>query len=506
VTVSPPLKTLIVLIVAFALVAMLCSHASAQTVADVESRDNLITSQEALLNVYRCRFNIDTEIVPGGCLRGSPIRTAEQPKPFAGTPTPDEVEAREKLVIAQEALLNVYRCRFHIDTELVPGGCRNGESDPNSSLASTTTITVPAGVPVGRCADAISDGIYNWEECAWEGYWDNPDYNYSLSDKEAGELIKRIWAEVDLEGKPSTLPTTALVPAGSECATHSVIGCYRSGRHHIDRLDAFLRTLLHETAHALAVRHPSLSPCRALSDQHEYNACTHNDLFRCAADYLYMRYAGIPPAGVCGTAPELPARTRTEKPQMSNVVWQVTKMVFDRADSMWRSRAEEQAGRTEQRRQAWLADPNGNSCKRDDWYDPEPLPSWSSCKPSDCSRFYTDWAREECERQNARQLASNYVLYCDALLEEADRWDTWKGILQNEHWRLFLLRDSYSDSRLESLISDVENAVSEREKELGDKLDRQKSDCGTRLIGYPRGCPSGRAQSSNSRHCPSYTR
>ena len=160
-TVSPPLKTLIVLILAFALVAMLCSHASAQTVADVESRDNLIASQEALLNVYRCRFNIDTEVVPGGCSRGSPIQTAEQSKPFAGPPTADEVEARDKLVIAQEALLNVYRCRFHIDTELVPGGCRNGESDPNSSLAGTTTITVPAGVPVGRCADAISDGIYN---------------------------------------------------------------------------------------------------------------------------------------------------------------------------------------------------------------------------------------------------------------------------------------------------------------------------------------------------------
>ena len=40
--------------------------------ADVELRDQLIANQESLLNVYRCMFSIDTQIVPGGCADGRP--------------------------------------------------------------------------------------------------------------------------------------------------------------------------------------------------------------------------------------------------------------------------------------------------------------------------------------------------------------------------------------------------------------------------------------------------
>lgn len=35
----------------------------------VEHRDALIADQESLLNTYRCMFGVDTEIVPGGCVK-----------------------------------------------------------------------------------------------------------------------------------------------------------------------------------------------------------------------------------------------------------------------------------------------------------------------------------------------------------------------------------------------------------------------------------------------------
>ncbi len=100
--------------------------ASAQTVDDVALRDRLIASQETLLNVYRCRFDIDTEIVPGGCTNGAPSQPTHEPPLFAGTPTRAEIAARDLLIFAQEVLLNVYRCRFEIDTQIVPGGCTDG--------------------------------------------------------------------------------------------------------------------------------------------------------------------------------------------------------------------------------------------------------------------------------------------------------------------------------------------------------------------------------------------
>ncbi len=107
--------------------ALFASGASAQTTEDVEVRDQLIANQEALLNVYRCRFNIDTQVVPGGCTNGVPSLPAPEPVPFGGNPTSEDIATRDNLVEAQESLLNVYRCRFNIDTQIVPGGCPNGE-------------------------------------------------------------------------------------------------------------------------------------------------------------------------------------------------------------------------------------------------------------------------------------------------------------------------------------------------------------------------------------------
>ena len=111
-------------------VTLVAPIASAQTVADIEARDALIANQEALLNVYRCMFDVDTEIVPGGCTGGKPTLPAADPHPFTGTPTDEELTARDNLIGNQEALLNVYRCLFDIDTQIVPGGCVDGK--PNT--------------------------------------------------------------------------------------------------------------------------------------------------------------------------------------------------------------------------------------------------------------------------------------------------------------------------------------------------------------------------------------
>ena len=150
------LRRVALLIVVVALLAVLFSPVvSAQTVADIESRDTLIANQEALLNVYRCMFDVDTEIVPGGCTDGKPALSAEVPEPFAGTPTAGEQAGRDKLIGDQESLLNVYRCLFDIDTGIVPGGCVAGKPYP------TFTAQPP---PDAYAFSAVDAGL--WHTCA----------------------------------------------------------------------------------------------------------------------------------------------------------------------------------------------------------------------------------------------------------------------------------------------------------------------------------------------------
>lgn len=48
------------------------------------------------------------------------------------TPLYDEIDARGELIIAQENLLNIYRCKFDVDTQVVPEGCTDGT--PNKTL------------------------------------------------------------------------------------------------------------------------------------------------------------------------------------------------------------------------------------------------------------------------------------------------------------------------------------------------------------------------------------
>ena len=150
----------------------------------ITERDRLIAKQEALLNVYRCLFNVDVQVVPGGCSNGKPTRPAAQPDSFTGTPTAAEVDRREKLVAKQEALLNVYRCLFNVDTQVVPGGCPSGQSNgqdpssPGTPSASTDdqelefldddpatrsiTENAPAGIHVGDPVSSSAQGTLTY--------------------------------------------------------------------------------------------------------------------------------------------------------------------------------------------------------------------------------------------------------------------------------------------------------------------------------------------------------
>ena len=130
-TLSRVLVVVAVLLVGIA--APVSSVASAQpsdTLGQIQERDKLVAAQESLLNTYRCLYDIDTHAVPGGCVNGRPADGPVLPGEFQGVPSGQEVEVRDKLVAAQESLLNIYRCRFDVDTQLVPGGCVYGRPVP----------------------------------------------------------------------------------------------------------------------------------------------------------------------------------------------------------------------------------------------------------------------------------------------------------------------------------------------------------------------------------------
>ena len=78
---------------------------------DIAVRDGLIAAQENLLNSYRCLFGVDVAIVPGGCPNPDVVSPGSAPE----SPTQQDVDVRDRLIINQEALLNVYRCRFDVD-------------------------------------------------------------------------------------------------------------------------------------------------------------------------------------------------------------------------------------------------------------------------------------------------------------------------------------------------------------------------------------------------------
>ncbi|MYB09168.1 MAG: hypothetical protein F4Y28_04230 [Acidimicrobiia bacterium] len=125
------------------------SGGSGVALADIQLRDKLIADQESLLNVYRCQYDVDTHIVPGGCTSGKPAQDPATPNPFSGTPTQQDMEIRDQLIVTQEALLNAYRCLYNVDTHVVPGGCVGTKpaQDPTESQTTPTSTSTPTPTP-----------------------------------------------------------------------------------------------------------------------------------------------------------------------------------------------------------------------------------------------------------------------------------------------------------------------------------------------------------------------
>jgi len=143
-TTSMPYRALSVLAAAALVGSLLAAAPVGAQTADVQTaagqvaeRDSLIAAQENLLNAYRCMFGVDTDAVRGGC----PDPDQVQPGAAPQNPSQQDIDARDTLIAAQEALLNTYRCQHNIDTQLVAGGCpRAGVSQ----TAPNTNADIPA--------------------------------------------------------------------------------------------------------------------------------------------------------------------------------------------------------------------------------------------------------------------------------------------------------------------------------------------------------------------------
>ncbi len=122
--------------------------------ADIAERDNLIVAQETLLNVFRCQFGVDTEAVSGGCADISFGYRFFLGDKFEGIPSADDITVRDRLIAAQETLLNTYRCRYGIDVSAVSGGCEQFSSVNQTAFAtkrlySATEAIAAGGLPKG---------------------------------------------------------------------------------------------------------------------------------------------------------------------------------------------------------------------------------------------------------------------------------------------------------------------------------------------------------------------
>ena len=162
------------------LAVALAPAASAQTAADIEARDSLISNQENLLNTYRCLFGVDTEVVPGRC--PNPDRVSPGIAP--ANPIQHDIDVRDQLIASQEALLNVYRCRFDIDTHIVPGGCPD--------RAARQELAFVSGQGSGAAAFATAGGLSSVYQVGRSGYrfmriaW-SPDGTHAVVDYPARE-------------------------------------------------------------------------------------------------------------------------------------------------------------------------------------------------------------------------------------------------------------------------------------------------------------------------------
>ena len=128
--------------------------ADGQVAGQVAERDSLIAAQENLLNTYRCMFGVDTAAVRGGCPDPDRIQPGTAPQ----NPSQQDIDARDALIAAQEALLNTYRCQHNIDTQLVAGGC------PRTGVSQTAQAK--------RLSVQLDDLTDNAAEMAYRAFFD----------------------------------------------------------------------------------------------------------------------------------------------------------------------------------------------------------------------------------------------------------------------------------------------------------------------------------------------
>ena len=170
------------------------------------------------MNTYRCLFGVDVQVVPGGC----PDPVVVAPGVAPQSPTQHDIDVRDGLIQRQEALLNVYRCRFNVDTEIVPGGCpEQGPTEPTSTPDPTPTTSptiadgyrdVSSGSPHADSIDRLRrDGVLAGTDCA-EG-------RFCPDEPVTGQAFA-IWLVRVLDGESSPDPIARLVELGiaADCA------------------------------------------------------------------------------------------------------------------------------------------------------------------------------------------------------------------------------------------------------------------------------------------------
>ena len=141
------------------------SAQAAVSVDDIQLRDELIANQENLLNTYRCLFGADTDLVPGGCVNPDTIVPGVLPQ----LPNQNDIDIRDRLIHNQEALLNSYRCQYNIDTQLissngcpVPTGDHQSTQQASSSFPFVNSFTEISANGNHTCAIRTDQTISCW--------------------------------------------------------------------------------------------------------------------------------------------------------------------------------------------------------------------------------------------------------------------------------------------------------------------------------------------------------
>ncbi|WP_419930291.1 RCC1 domain-containing protein [Candidatus Poriferisocius sp.] len=239
------------------------SAAAQQAVSqhNVQVRDQLIANQENLLNTYRCLFGVDVHAVPGGCEDPDSVVVGAAPQ----NPTQGDLDVRDMLIQNQEALLNLYRCQFDVDTQLVPGGCSERAPVVTPEAGPVTTpeavsFTIPQEprgddtlISTGRdrtCAVRVDGGVACWGQ-------------HGFLDRFALAGLQDVAAITTADNPTSPLHACVLHRDGS-------VSCWGNGRQgRLGQGDV--------SRHYLPVKVPGIADAVAVSAGSEHTCTLHRD-------------------------------------------------------------------------------------------------------------------------------------------------------------------------------------------------------------------------------------